>query len=77
MISIESSLKKATVKLDLLTVIDTLLMLEKYIRCGIYHTTKVNNKYIKVNDKNKGSSYLSYWDLTNLPRWTFTKVDYR
>ena len=54
-----------------------LLMLERYIRCGIYHTTKVNNKYIKVNDKNKGSSYLSYWDLTNLPRWTFTKVDYR
>ena len=43
-----------------------LLMVEKCIRRGIYHSTyqytKANNKYIKDCNKNKKSTYLQYWD---------------
>ena len=39
-------------------------MVEKGIRGGIYHSiyqyAKANEKYMKCNDKNKGSSYLQY-----------------
>ena len=42
---------KTRVKLDLLTDIDTLLMVEKCIRGGIWHSiyqyAKANNKYVK------------------------------
>ena len=73
-ISIESSFKKANVKLDLLTDIDMLLMVEKGIRGGIcqsiYRYAKANNKYMKKYDKNKESSYLQYWDVNNLIGWT-------
>ena len=52
-----SSLKKIEVKLELLTEIDMLLMVEKGIRGGICHTicryAKANNKYLKEYDKNK------------------------
>ena len=52
------------IKLKLLTDIDMLLMVEKWIRRGIRHTThwyaKVNNKYMKDYDKNKEWSYLKY-----------------
>ena len=45
------------VKLDLLTDINYLLMLEKGTRDGICHAidryTKANNKYMKDYDKNK------------------------
>ena len=69
----ESNLKKDLLKFDLLTDIDLLLMLEKGIRGGIYHTNhryaKANNKYMKVYDKNKESSYLQYWDVNSLYGW--------
>ena len=62
--------KKTEVKLDLLTDIDMLLMVEKGIRGGICHSiyqyAKANNKYMKDYDKNKESSYLQYWDVNNL-----------
>ena len=52
-----SSFKKTKVKLDLLTDIDMLLMVEKGIRGGICHSiyryAKANNKYMKNYDKNK------------------------
>ena len=52
-----SSLKKIEVKLELLTEIDMLLMVEKGIRGGICHTicryAKANSKYLKEYDKNK------------------------
>ena len=58
------------VKLELLTDIDTLLIVEKGIRGWICHAihqdTKVNNKYMKEYDENKESSYLKYWDVNNL-----------
>ena len=50
------------VKLDLLTDINLLLMVEKGIRRGIcrsiYQYAKANNKYMKDYDKSKESSYL-------------------
>ena len=56
--------KKTKVKLDLLTDIDMLLMVEKVIIGGICHPiyryAKANNKYMKDYDKNTESSYLQY-----------------
>ena len=53
----QAALKKAEVKLELLTDIDMLLMVEKNLRGGICHAiyqyTKANNKYMKDYDKNK------------------------
>ena len=70
----QAALKKIIVKLDLLTDMDMLLMVEKGIRGGIchfiYRYAKANNKYIKDYDKNKESSYLQYWDVNNLYCWT-------
>ena len=54
--------KKSKVKLDLLTDIDMLLMVEKGIRgrlChSIYRYAKASNKYIINYYKNKESSYI-------------------
>ena len=60
----KAALIKTKVKLDLLTTIDMLLMVEKGIRGGICHSiyryTKANSKYMKDYDKNKELSYLQY-----------------
>ena len=53
----QAALKKSKIKLDLLTAVDILLMVEKDIRgiicyC-IYRYAKANNKYMKKFDKNK------------------------
>ena len=65
-----SSFKKTKVKLDLLTDIDMLLIVEKGIKGGICHSiysyANANNKYMKDYDKNKESSYIQYWDVNNL-----------
>ena len=56
----------AGVKLELLTDIDMLLMVEKGIRGGtcqvIHRYHKANNKYMKNCDKNTTTSYLMYLD---------------
>ena len=67
----QTDFKKAEVKLDLLTDIDMLLMVEKGIRGGICnaihrYAKANNNKYVKYYDKTKESSYLNYWDVNNL-----------
>ena len=73
----QASLKKTEVKLKLLTDTDMLLMVEKGIRGGIYHTihqyARANYKYMKDYDKNKESSYLKYWDVNNLYDWAVSQ----
>ena len=63
-------LKKTRVKLELLTDIDMLLMVEKEVKGGICHAihryTKANNKYMRNYDKNVISSYPEYLDANNL-----------
>ena len=72
-----AALKKTKVKLDLLTGIDMLLMIEKGIRRGMCHTiyryAKVNNRYMKDYDDNKESSYIQYWDENNLYGWSMSQ----
>ena len=67
------ALKKTKLKLDLLTDIDMLLMVEKGIGGGIcdsmYRYAKANNKYMKDYDKNKESLCIQYWDVNNLYDW--------
>ena len=68
-----SSFKKTKVKLDLLTDINMLLMVEKVIRGGIcqsvFRYAKANNKYMKDYDANKELPYLQNWDVNNLYDW--------
>ena len=66
----QACFKKTKVKLKLLTDIDMLLMVGKWIRGGIYHAihryAKANNKYMKNYDKDMESSYLEYLNANNL-----------
>ena len=63
-----SSFKKTEVKLELLTDVDMLLMVEKGIRGGMCHAihkyAKANNKYVK--NYNKKSSYIQYLNANDL-----------
>ena len=68
-------LKKTWAKLELLTKIDMLLMVEKSIQGGICHAihryAKVNNKYMKnfykdIDCNSAESSYLMFLDANNL-----------
>ena len=74
----KAAFKKNKVKIDLLTVIDMLSIVEKVIRGGICHSiiwyTKANNKFMKDYDKNKESSYLRYWDENNLYGWEMLQI---
>ena len=40
---------------------------------AIYRYVKANNKYIKDYDKNKESSYLKYWNVSNLYDWAMSE----
>ena len=69
----QAALEKTEVKLELLTNIDMLLMIQKGIRGRICQTinwyARANNKYRKGYDKNKESPYLKYYDVNNLYGW--------
>ena len=58
----QAALKEPEVKLELLTDIDMLSVVEKGIKDRLCHAihqyAKAYNKYMKDYDKNKGSSYL-------------------
>ena len=73
----QGCLKKTKVKLELLTDIDTLLMVAKETRGGIcqaiHRYAKANNKYMKNYNKNIESSYLMYLDAKNLYGWAMSQ----
>ena len=60
-------------RLELLTDVDILLIVEKGIRRGICHAiyryAKANNKYMKNYNKDKEESFLQYLDDHNLSGW--------
>ena len=69
----QAAIKKTKVKLDLLTNVDMLLMVEKGITGGICHSIyrypKANTKNRQDYDKNRESSYIKYWDVNNFYGW--------
>ena len=70
-------LKKTEVKLELLTDVDMLLMIEKGITGGICHAiyryAKANNKYMKNYNIDKVKPFLQYLDVNNLYGWTMSQ----
>ena len=72
-----SYLKKARVKLELLTDVDMLFMVEKGIRGGICYAMhgheKAINKYMKNYNKDKEESVLEYLDANNLYDWKMSE----
>ena len=60
----QAALRKTKIKLDLLTDINILLMVQKCIRSRICHAlheyAKADNNYMRKHDKIKESSYLMY-----------------
>ena len=73
----QACLKKTEVKLELITNINMLLMIEDGTRGGITHAihryAEANNKYMKNYDKNKESSCLMYLDTNNLCGWAMSQ----
>ena len=73
----QACLKKTEVRLELLTDVDMLLMVEEAIRGGICHAihryAEANNKYIKNYDQNKESLYIQYLDANNLYGWAMSQ----
>ena len=69
----QACLKKTDVKLELLTDLNMLLMVEEAIRGGMCHAVhrcvKANNEYMKNYGKDKESSSLVYLDANNLYGW--------
>ena len=73
----QATLKTTKVKLNVLTDINMLLMVEKGITRGICHSiylhAKANNKYIKSFDKNKELPYLQHLNVNNLYCWAMSQ----
>ena len=73
----QACLKKTNIKLELLTDVDMLLMVEKGIRGGICHAiyryAKANNKYMKNYNKDKEESFIQYLDASNLYVWAMSQ----
>ena len=69
-LAIEAMLKMTGVKIELLTDINMVLIIENTIRGGLTQVVRkyavANNKYLPEYDKNRLSSYLQYLDANNL-----------
>ena len=69
----QACFEKTGFKLELLTDVDMLLMVQKGIRGGISHTihryVEANNKYVKDYNKNEEESFLEYLDANKLYSW--------
>ena len=73
----QACLKKTEVKVELLTDVDMLLMVEKGIRGGICHAiyryAKAKNRYMKNYNKDKEEELLQYLDDNNLYGWAMSQ----
>ena len=73
----QACFKKTEVKLELLTDLNMLLVIEKVIRGEMCQSThryaKANNKYMKSYEKKIESSYLTYLDVNNLYGWAMSQ----
>ena len=73
----QACLKMTKVKLESLTDLNMLLMVEERIQGGIcqaiHHYETSNNKYMRNYNKNVVSSYLQYLDANNLYGWAISK----
>ena len=76
-LALESMLKITKVKIELLTDIDMVLMVENLIRGGLTQVVRkygvANNKYLPDYDKNQKSTYLQYLDANNLYGYAMIK----
>ena len=71
-------LLKTDVKLDLISDLKMLDMIERQKRGGLCFVgsqrhVKANNKYLDNFDVNKPSNYLMYWDANNLHGWAMSQ----
>ena len=73
----DAMLKMTGVRLDLLSDVDMLNLIEKGMRGGISTITHryalANNKYMKNYDPQKESSYIPYLDANNLYGWAMSQ----
>jgi len=73
----QAMLKMTKCKLQLLTDIDMVLMIESAVRGGITQcvtrNVKANNKYMPSYDASKNSTYIGYFDANNLYGWAMSK----
>ena len=73
----QACLKKTELKLELLTDVDMLLMVEKGIRGGICHVVhiyaKANNTYMKDYNQDEEKLFFEYLDASNFYGWAMSE----